>query len=43
MTSMILCYILPLPKALSPYKGAFEVGYFDYEYYGEMKDITKRL
>ena len=42
MASMILCYILPLPKALSPYKGAFEVGYFDYEYYGEKKDNNKK-
>eukprot|EP00943_MAST-04B_sp_MAST-4B-sp1_P002619 g2619.t1 len=42
LLGMILCIYLPVPKPLLPYKGAFEVGYFDYEYYGKNTDARKK-
>jgi hypothetical protein len=42
LLGMILCIYLPVPKPLLPYKGAFEVGYFDYEYYGKNNDTRKK-
>ena len=32
LVGVVLCHYMPLPKSITPIKGAFDVGYFDYEY-----------
>ena len=38
LIGVVLCHYMPLPKAITPIKGAFDVGYFDYEYRSDTKE-----